>query len=89
MGKRKEMTQEDRVLRHLQDKGSITSWEAIKEYGITRLSAKIYSLRKSGHEITDERRVSKNRYGEPVWFKRYKLNTSEGLGFWEKLRRRV
>lgn len=25
----------DRILRHLQDYGSITSWEAIQEYGCT------------------------------------------------------
>lgn len=30
---------------HLIEKGSITSWEAIKEYGATRLSAIIYNLR--------------------------------------------
>ena len=46
MGKNKELTQEDRVLRHLKQIGHITSWEAIKEYGITRLSAKIYNLRR-------------------------------------------
>ena len=31
------------VMLHLQEKGSITSWEAIKEYGATRLSAIIYN----------------------------------------------
>ena len=30
---------------HLIEKGTITSWEAIKEYGATRLSAIIYNLR--------------------------------------------
>lgn len=33
------------VMLHLEEYGSITSWEAIKEYGATRLSAIIYSLR--------------------------------------------
>ena len=33
------------VMLHLIENGNITSWEAIKEYGATRLSAIIYNLR--------------------------------------------
>jgi len=43
--------QTDAVLWHLQTKGQITSWEAIKEYGATRLSAIIFNLRQRGHNI--------------------------------------
>ena len=32
------LSQKDDVLRHLKEKGSITSMEAIKNYGATRLS---------------------------------------------------
>ena len=40
---------------HLIEKGNITSWEAIKEYGATRLSAIIYNLRnKYGMNIITE-----------------------------------
>ena len=42
---KKQITQDDRVLRHLEENDGITSWEAIKEYGITRLSAVIFRLR--------------------------------------------
>ena len=35
----------DAILKHLQEYGNITSWEAIKEYGCTRLSAVIWTLR--------------------------------------------
>ena len=85
MGKSKEITQEDRVLRHLQQFGHITSWEAIKEYGITRLSAKIFNLRREGYDITNTMKFVKNRYGEPVHFVEYHLenadkkNTFDGL----------
>jgi len=89
MGIRKELTQEDRVLRHLQENGSITSWEAIREYGITRIHAKIFTLKQKGYDIKCEWCYAKNRYGEPVRYKKYKLDTSEGLSFWEKLRRAV
>lgn len=35
------MTQTEQVLRHLQDYGSITPVEAMAEYGIMRLGARI------------------------------------------------
>lgn len=73
MGKRKEITQEDRVLKFMQDTGSITSWQAIQQFGITRLSAKIFNLRREGYEITNKMRFSKNRYGEPIHFVEYQL----------------
>lgn len=71
---KKEITQDDRILRHLLENNGITSWEAIKEYGITRLSAVIFRLRKEGHHIKNEMVYSKNRYNEPVHFVRYKLD---------------
>lgn len=70
----KRITMEDRILKHLQDNGSITSWEAIKEYGCTRLSHYIWLLRKQEYNITDEEIKSVNRYGDAVYFKRYYLN---------------
>ena len=47
-------TQQDRILRYLEDKGSIASWEAIKEFGVTRLSAVIYNLKKKGYDFEEE-----------------------------------
>lgn len=41
--------QKDMVLHHLLKHGSITSWDAIQLYGITRLSQYIYLLRKEGY----------------------------------------
>lgn len=51
------MSQNDTILTHLQAFGRITSLEAIKKYGITRLSARIYDLREAGHNIPDPRMV--------------------------------
>lgn len=69
------MTQEQMVLRHLKHFHSITSWEAFTDYGITRLSAKIFNLREqmrgSGEHIAGEWVVSENRFGEPVRYKKY------------------
>lgn len=67
------LTQYDRVLKHLKDYGTITSWESFSEYGITRLSAVVYLLRKDGYNITGEFKSTKNRYGDPTSFIEYKL----------------
>lgn len=39
------------ILSHLMQFGSITTWEAIQQYGITRLSGRIFDLRKAGYNI--------------------------------------
>lgn len=39
------MNKTNAVALHLEEQGQITSWEAIKLYGATRLSAIIYNLR--------------------------------------------
>lgn len=41
----KTTTQKEQVLAHLKKKKSITSWDAIKLYGITRLAHYIYLLK--------------------------------------------
>ena len=63
----------DRVLAHLWDYGEITSWEAIKMFGATRLSAIIFNLRKRGFNIENEWEHTTNRYGDEVRFVKYKL----------------
>lgn len=67
------MTQTDRVLRHLQDYGSITPVEAMAEYGIMRLGARIWDLKRQGHAIFAERETGVNRYGEKTAYARYRL----------------
>ena len=67
------MTQCERVLRHMRDYGSITSAEAITEYGIYRLASRISDLKKQGVPIEKEMVRGKNRYGEPTSFARYSL----------------
>ena len=66
------MSQKEMVLRHLEDFGNITTWEAYKDYGITRLSDRIYTLRKV-YNIQDEWEEGINRYGAKTRWKKYKL----------------
>ena len=56
--KSRKITQEDEVLNHLKKHGSITSMTAFRLYDITRLSAKIFTLRKRGYEIETLRETS-------------------------------
>ena len=67
------MTQAERITRHLLDFGSITSLEAMKEYGIMRLASRIHDLRAIGYDIRGETVAAKNRYGEPTRFVRYAI----------------
>lgn len=66
-------TQEKEVLDYLRKIGSITSWEAIVEFGATRLSAIIYNLRKKGYNIETNDLIVKNRYGNATVIAKYVL----------------
>lgn len=70
------MTQCERIYRHLKDYGSITSLEAMQEYGIMRLASRISDMKKSGVAIRTETVNGKNRYGEKTSFSRYFLSES-------------
>ena len=74
MSKERLSKRDTRIYEHLKEYGSITSWEAIKEYGCTRLSDDIFHLRKKGYDIESIPESSVNRYGEKISFVRYKLN---------------
>lgn len=67
------MTQRERILRHLQDYGSISSMEAVQEYGIMRLASRISDLKKAGIPIRREMVAGKNRYGENTSYARYSI----------------
>lgn len=62
-----------RVVRHMRDYGSITAMDAVKEYGIMRLAARVADLKKLGYTIDAKFEKSKNRYGETINYVRYYL----------------
>jgi hypothetical protein len=71
------MTQCERIIRHLNDHGSITSLEAMSEYGIMRLASRINDLKGMGYPILSERATGKNRYDEPTSYSIYRLANKE------------
>ena len=70
------MTQNDMVLDYIQRFGSISSWEAFTDLGITRLSGRIFDLKQMGHSFERKDVTTKNRYGKSVTYARYTLKES-------------
>ena len=65
--------QKDRIVNYIRQFGSITSWEAYQDLGVMQLGARIDQLKKEGYEFKTKWETKKNRFGEPVSFKRYYL----------------
>lgn len=71
------MTQNEQVLRHLLDNKKITSLEAVELYGIMRLGARIYDLKKQGYPIKTYLRVGKSQNGESMVYAEYRMERRE------------
>lgn len=65
------MTQKEKILRHLEQFGSITPLEAQAEYAIMRLGARIKELRIAGYDIDTNIVYTRNRFGERTRYARY------------------
>ena len=68
------MTQEQRIVRYINQFGSISTFEAFTELGITRLASRILDLTQEGYAFDRESVTDKNRFGEPVRYTRYRFN---------------
>ena len=75
-------TQNEMVLEHLRANGTITPMEAMSQYGIMRLGARIWDLKRDGHRITRRLVSGKNRFGLRVDFAEYRMeeNNAESDG---------
>ena len=62
-----------RILKYLRTHKGITSMKAFELFGVTRLSAIIFKLRKDGYDIESVKCNGKNRYGDSVRFDEYRL----------------
>ena len=66
-------THKTRCLKYLQDHKKITSLEAIRDLGNTRLAATILRLRKEGYSIATDIIEVKNRWGGTTHVAQYTL----------------
>ena len=68
------MNKTKKVMLHLQDYKHINSWEAIQEYGATRLSSIIFNLRNQYNmNIKSVKKEFTDKYGDKSYFVDYVL----------------
>ena len=68
---KKQTTQNDRVLAYMRSHKGITSLDAYRDLGCTRLSARIADLKRMGIAIGKIMVDRENRYGETVKVAQY------------------
>lgn len=66
-------TQKDRIINYIREFGSISSFEAYANLGITQLGARIDQLKKEGYKFRTEWESNINRFGEKTDYKKYYL----------------
>lgn len=71
-------TQVVRILKYMNDFGSITQFEAMRDLGVMRLASRISEMRKDGFNIVCRMETTRNRYGEKCRVKRYSLKKEAG-----------
>lgn len=62
-----------RIIAYMKVHNGITSMDAFRDLGITRLSARVKELRDMGYDIVTLMIDSENRYGEAVRYGKYIL----------------
>lgn len=74
------VTQAQRVLGYIEEFGSITQLEALRDLGVMRLASRISDLRRAGYPIESTVETVKNRFGEKTYIKRYRLAGDGSVG---------
>lgn len=65
------MTQCEKILQYIEETGSITPLDALREFGCMRLASRMCDIKKMGYAVKKEMETGKNRNGEPVHYARY------------------
>lgn len=71
------MSQKQMVLDYIAEFGSITPIDAFRDLGVTRLAAKVFELKKDGHDIDKVIETGKNRLGNRTRYARYSFGKGE------------
>ena len=76
------MNQRDKVLEYLKENGSITSWAAYQDLGVTQLATRIFELKEKGYKFRKEKVFFTTRLGRKSFYEEYYLDeykhTQEG-----------
>lgn len=73
-------TQNERILDYIEEFGSITQLEALRDLGVMRLASRISDLRSKGYNIVSKTEAVKNRHEEICYIKRYSLGEGAANG---------
>lgn len=73
-------TQNERILEYIEEFGSITQLDALRDLGVMRLASRVSDLRSKGYNIVSETESVLNRYGESCYIKRYSLGEGASNG---------
>jgi Helix-turn-helix domain len=71
------MSQNDRILYHLNTVGPIQPMAAWRDLGVYRLASRINDLRKLGHKIHTKKVEVVNRWGESSYIAEYSLELED------------
>ena len=67
------MKQKEMVLDYIKQFGSISTYEAFTDLGITRLAARIWDIKEDGQDFSVDWVTKTNRFGDEIKFKRYRF----------------
>lgn len=65
--------QRQRILDYINEFGSITALEAVRDLGVLQLSARLVELEKDGIVFNKTQESALNRFGERVYYTRYSI----------------
>ena len=68
-------TQNERILDYIEEFGSITQLEALRDLGVMRLASRISDLKRLGYPIVGRSVTVQNRFEEPCRVMRYSFTT--------------
>lgn len=67
------MTQTEKIIEYIQENGSITPLDALKEIGCVRLASRMCDIKKMGYAVNKKMETATNRNGERVMYARYTI----------------
>lgn len=66
-------TQNERILDYIEEFGSITQLDALRDLGVMRLASRVSDLKRLGYPIVSTTETVNNKFEEPCRIKRYSL----------------
>lgn len=72
-------TQNERIIDYINQFGSITQLDALRDLGVMRLASRVSDLKRLGYPIVSKREEVENRFGEKSYIHRYTF-ASEAKG---------